>query len=303
MTERKPAPRGVVTLDLHDTTPATSESEMRYATHSERRPGLTRDLPHGPEELMWVANTATMIYGDRDAVLVDTFTTIEQNRRLIDWVRSFNRRLTYIYITHGHGDHFFGIRQLLEVFPEARPVATPATVEQARLQGSPDFIDAFWGKLFPGQIPQPQVFPDVLGGETIELEGHLLKVVEAGFTDIAGSTALWVPDLRLVVAGDVAYNDIHQYMAETTAGTRREWVVALERLKALDPAYVVAGHKNPDRSDDPAILDQSIDYMHDFEDLQRQTSTPEELYDAMLGRYPGRLNPGSLWGAAKRAKS
>jgi glyoxylase-like metal-dependent hydrolase (beta-lactamase superfamily II) len=91
------------TLDLHETTTSTSEREMRYATHCERRPGLTRDLPHGPEDLMWVANTATMIYGDRDAVLVDTFTTIEQNRRLIDWVRSFNRRLTYIYITHGHG--------------------------------------------------------------------------------------------------------------------------------------------------------------------------------------------------------
>ena len=40
-----------------------------------RRPGLTRDLPPGKEELMWVANSSTLILGERDAVLVDTFLT------------------------------------------------------------------------------------------------------------------------------------------------------------------------------------------------------------------------------------
>jgi glyoxylase-like metal-dependent hydrolase (beta-lactamase superfamily II) len=60
-----------------------------------------------------------LIYGDQDAVLVDTYTSIEQNAELVQWVRSFGKRLTYAYITHGHGDHFFGIGQLQEAFPEA----------------------------------------------------------------------------------------------------------------------------------------------------------------------------------------
>jgi hypothetical protein len=51
-----------------------------------RRPGLTRDLPAGKEELMWVANSSTLIRGERDAVLLDTFLTIEQSQTLLSWV-------------------------------------------------------------------------------------------------------------------------------------------------------------------------------------------------------------------------
>jgi glyoxylase-like metal-dependent hydrolase (beta-lactamase superfamily II) len=98
-------------------TPPRVTTELRYATHYVRRPVVTRDLPYGPEDLRWVTNTVTLIYGERDAVLVDTFTTIEQNTDLVEWVKSFNRNLTQVYITHGHGDHFFGIKQLVEAFP------------------------------------------------------------------------------------------------------------------------------------------------------------------------------------------
>jgi glyoxylase-like metal-dependent hydrolase (beta-lactamase superfamily II) len=94
-------------------------STLRYETLCVRRPGLTRDLPPGKEDLQWVANTATLIYGERDAVLVDTFLTIEQNQQLVDWVKARERNLAYIYITRGHGDHYFGVKQLVEAFPAA----------------------------------------------------------------------------------------------------------------------------------------------------------------------------------------
>jgi glyoxylase-like metal-dependent hydrolase (beta-lactamase superfamily II) len=276
---------------------------LRYAVTTARRAGVTRDLPHGPEDLQWVANSATLVYGTDDAVLVDTFTSIGHNAELVDWVRSFDRNLTYIYVTHGHGDHFFGIRQLLDAFPTARAVGTPGTVEAAHAQGEPAFVDSFWGRLFPGEIPEPLAFPDVLDGNAIELEGHRLEVVEAGFTDTHDTTALWVPDLRLMIAGDVAYNDTHQYTAETTSESREEWARAAEKLAAYDPVAVIAGHKKPDRPDDPAILAETAAYLRDFNRLAAASSTPEELYAGMLELYPRRANPGALWGGAKQAKS
>jgi glyoxylase-like metal-dependent hydrolase (beta-lactamase superfamily II) len=276
---------------------------LRYAVKTAQRPGLTRDLPYGPEDLQWVANSATLVYGTDDAVLVDTFTSIGQNTELVDWVRSFERNLTYIYITHGHGDHFFGIKQLLEAFPTARAVGTRGTVAAAHAQGEPAFVDSFWGKLFPGEIPQPLAFPEVLDGNAIELEGHRLEVVEAGFTDTADTTALWVPDLRLMLAGDVAYNDTHQYTAETTSESREQWACAAEKLAEYDPIAVIAGHKKPDRPDDPAILSETAAYLRDFNRLAATSGTPEELYAGMLELYPRRANPGSLWGGAKHAMS
>ena len=283
----------------NDSTPR----DLRYAVKTAQRPGLTRDLPYGPEDLQWVANSATLVYGTDDAVLVDTFTSIGQNAELVDWVRSFGRQLTYIYVTHGHGDHFFGIKQLLEAFPTALAVGTYGTVAAAHEQGEPAFVDSFWGRLFPGEIPQPLAFPEVLDGNVIELEGHRLEVVEAGFTDTADTTALWVPDLRLMIAGDVAYNDTHQYTAETTSESREQWARAAERLAEYDPVAVIAGHKRPDNPDNPAILSETAAYLRDFNRLAAASGTPEELYAGMLELYPLRANPGSLWGGAKHAKS
>jgi len=51
-----------------------------------KRRGLTRDVPPGNEGLEWVANSSTLIRGERDAVLVDAFMTNDQTRTQIDWV-------------------------------------------------------------------------------------------------------------------------------------------------------------------------------------------------------------------------
>jgi glyoxylase-like metal-dependent hydrolase (beta-lactamase superfamily II) len=276
-------------------------SPLRYAVKTATRPGVTRDLPHGPEDLLWVANTATLVYGERDAVLVDTFTTIEQNSELVEWVTSFDRNLVHIYITHGHGDHLFGIGQLLEAFPAATAIGTRATVADAPINDQPAYREGFWELLFPGQIPTT-VYPQVLEGDSFELEGHRIEVIDAGHTDTAHSTSLWVPDLRLIVAGDVIYNDTHQFMTESTTESREHWAQAAEHLAELDPATVVAGHKKPERPDDPATIAQTAQYLRDFNRLETQTSTATELYDRMLQLYPKRANPGSLWGGAKTAK-
>jgi alkylation response protein AidB-like acyl-CoA dehydrogenase/glyoxylase-like metal-dependent hydrolase (beta-lactamase superfamily II) len=198
--------------------------------------------------------------------------------------------------------HGFGVRQLTEAFPAASAIATAAVVAKATLEGSPPFIDDFWTARFPGQIPEPQVFPEVLDGDTFALEGHLLQVIDTGFTDTECSTALWAPDLRLVVAGDAAYNGIHQYTAETTAESRQEWMGATDLLAALDPVFVVAGHKNPDLPDAPKILADTKKYLADFNRLDAETETASELYEAMLALYPKRANPGALWAGAKTAK-
>jgi len=278
-------------------------SRLHYETLVARREGLTRDLPAGDnEDLRWVANSATLIFGDDDAVLVDTFTTIEQNERLIGWVKAHGRNLTHIYLTHGHGDHVYGIGQLLRAFPGAQAVATAGTIAEARLQASDEYHDGFWGRLFPGQIPQP-VIPAELAGDTIRLEEHELRVIEAGHTDTTGTTVLWCPSLRLIVAGDVVYNHTHMYLAETTTASRQEWIVSLTRLKDLDPLYVVAGHKQPDYEDDPVNIDESIRYLTDFDAVEAQTTTAIELYEGVLRNHSRRANPGSLWGAAKLFKA
>jgi glyoxylase-like metal-dependent hydrolase (beta-lactamase superfamily II) len=278
-------------------------SELRYETLVLRRPGLTRDVPPGDnEDLRWVANSTTLIYGDHDAVLVDTFLMIEENKRLIEWIRSHRRNLTYVFLTHGHGDHTYGIGQVLDAFPDAEAMGTAGTVAEATREAGDEYRDGFFGRLFPGQVPQPRI-PTELSGDAIALEDHELRVIETGHTDTLSSSALWVPSLRLLVAGDVVYNRTHMYLGESTTQSRQEWIETLGRLRDLDPLHVVAGHKQPDGTDDPDNIDQSITYLTDFNEAAERTTTPMELYRAVLQKHTRRANPGSLWGAAKITKN
>ena len=178
-------------------------------------PIVTRDKPPDVRETYFQAMAATLIYGVRDAVLVDAFMTVTQANALADWVAARNRNLKTIYITHGHGDHWFGLATLLERFPNAKAVATPNAVRVMRQNASPEALEGVWKVSFPGQIPDRLVIADELDGHLIDLEGHELVAVELGHTDTDLTTCLHVPSIGLVVAGDAAYNDVHLYLAES----------------------------------------------------------------------------------------
>jgi glyoxylase-like metal-dependent hydrolase (beta-lactamase superfamily II) len=275
---------------------------LKWAVFTSKRPGLSRDLPPGKEDLLWVSNSSTLIYGERNAVLVDTFLTIDQSQALLNWVIASGKNLTAIYLTHGHGDHVFGVGSLLERFPQAKAVATPQVVAAMREQVSPTWLEDFWRKLFPGQIPEHLPIADPLSNNELELEGHKLVAINTGRTDTAQSTCLFVPSAGLLVGGDTVYNGIHPYLAETNTESRLEWIATLDRLEALNPRAVIAGHKIPDNKDEPRIIAETRQYLRDFNRLDESTTSARQLYDAMIELYPNRVNPGSLWGGAKAAK-
>jgi glyoxylase-like metal-dependent hydrolase (beta-lactamase superfamily II) len=266
-------------------------------------PTAGSDLPPGTKQLMWSPISSTLISGKRDAVLVDTFITVEQADRLVDWVAASGKNLTTIYVTHGHGDHFFGIGALLDRFPNAKAVATPDVVKLMRQQASPDVLANFWNPLFPRQIPDRLVIAEELKRNVIDLEGHDLVVVEVGHTDTDYTTCLHGPSVGLVVAGDAAYNDVHLYLAESNAQTRREWIAALDKIESLNPRAVIAGHKRPGNDDSPKIIEQTRQYIRDFDRVAGTTTSARGLYDKMLELYPDRVNPGgALWLSARAVK-
>jgi glyoxylase-like metal-dependent hydrolase (beta-lactamase superfamily II) len=266
-------------------------------------PAVSSDLAPGTKQLMWSPISSTLISGKRDCVLVDTFITVEQADILVDWVAASGKNLTTIYVTHGHGDHFFGLGALLDRFPNARAVATPDVVKLMRQQASPEYVGNFWSAFFPGQIPDRLVIAEELKRNVIDLEGHDLIVVEVGHTDTDYTTSLHVPSIGLVVAGDAAYNDVHLYLAESNAQTRRDWIAALDKIESLNPRAVIAGHKRTGNDDSPKIIEETRQYIRDFDRVAGTTTTARGLYDKMLDLYPNRVNPGgALWLSARAVK-
>ena len=265
-------------------------------------PVVTSDLPPGSKQRLWSPTSSTLIYGKRDAVLVDAFVTIEQTKALVDWVSASGKNLTTIYATHGHGDHFFGASTVLERFPGTRFVATPDVLKIMRQQASPQSLASFWNPRFPGQISDHLEIAEELTESLIDLEGHDLVAVPLGHTDTDYTTCLRVPSIGLVVAGDAAYNDVHLYLAESNPQTRREWISALDTIESLNPRAVIAGHKRPGSDDRPKIIEETRQYIRDFDRLVQTTTAARELYDQMLSLYPERVNPGALWSSARAFK-
>ena len=288
--------------------PATANSKgktspLSYKVFTATRPGLNRDVPASKESLMWVANSSTLIYGEHDAVLVDTFLTVDQSKGLADAIVASGKTLKAIYVTHAHGDHFFGIKILQDRFPNVKALATPEVVAKMKLQITPEKLNDRWRKLFPNQIPDVISVADALQGNEIDLEGSKLIVVRIGHTDTDDTTCLHVPSIGLVLAGDAVYNGIHPFLNESNRQTRLEWIAALDKIDALKPSAVVAGHKIPTNDDSPRHVEETRQYIRDFIRLNDATKTARELYDRMLELYPDRANPGSLWSAAAVAKA
>ena len=106
----------------------------------------------------------------------------------------------------------------------------------------------------------------------------------------------------MVVAGDAAYNGVHQLLAETNRQKRREWIATLDKVESLKPRAVIAGHKRPGNEDSPRIIEETRQYIRDFDRLAETTKTARELYDQMLKLHPLRMNVNALWTSALAIK-
>ena len=243
-----------------------------------------RPKPFG-EALGFDPITSTLIFGEHDAVLVDAMGTVAEAEALADWVALHNRNLETIYITHAHFDHFYGLSVLLDRFPGARAIATPKAVEGIQMYLSPP-VQRLARRMFPGQVPTKLLGPEPYQGDTFTLEGKELRIIEQGRTDCPDSTSIYVPSIGLIVAGDVVYNQCRMYVGDTTPESRKNWIAALDRLAALNPTMVVAGHKMPGAPDSPSAIQDTKRYLEDFDRVQKTAKSDLDLFDQMTELYP-----------------
>jgi glyoxylase-like metal-dependent hydrolase (beta-lactamase superfamily II) len=274
----------------------TTDSPLHYQLHiSDPIPFSSPETAPNGERQMFQYIATTLISGERDAVLVDPPMTTRQAAQVIDWVEASGKTLRHIFITHGHGDHWFGTGPLLKRFADVTVLAAPGTIQVMQYHASPEVRAAVWDKSFPDQIPEASVVATTPPDNTFELEGRELRIVEVGHTDTDNTTVLHVPSIGLVVAGDSVYNGVHQYLAESANGGIQKWIKALDTIAALQPRRVVASHKNPALDDDPKAIAETRSYLEDVERLSRTSHSAIEFYNAMVKLYPERLNPTALW--------
>jgi glyoxylase-like metal-dependent hydrolase (beta-lactamase superfamily II) len=161
----------------------------------------------------------------------------------------------------------------------------------------------YWEAIFPGEVPDAdeKVLPQLLTTDTLDLEGNELRVIRIGQADTAQSTVLHVPSLAAVVTGDLSYNQVHMMTAETGEPERAQWIANLDAVAALEPAFVVAGHKKTENDNDPKIITESQQYLRDFSRIAAEQTTTAGIVARMTELYPDWENLRTLWHSARTA--
>jgi glyoxylase-like metal-dependent hydrolase (beta-lactamase superfamily II) len=263
------------------------------------RPYTCPDQLGEGEVATWAPSSSTLISGPTEGILIDALLTFENADQIAAWAKSFGKKITGVYITHGHSDHWLGLARLLQHFPEARGYAAPEVAGRAAWEVEFNKTSKYWTSRFPGELPETPVVPEVLNSDEILVDGQVVNLIHVGQGDVEGSTIFHVPSADTVVCGDVVYNNVHMMMYEADEAKREAWIASIDVVAALNPKIIVAGHKSVGAADLPENLAASQRYLRDFTTLAKKGGTVEDLVHGMLELHGERDQPHTLWISAR----
>ncbi len=246
----------------------------------------------GPETAFFA--TSSLIIGERTAILVDAQLTRSAGRELAEWIAGKDRRLLAIVITHQHPDHYFGVEEVLRLFPKAQLLAAPPVVDAIARTAAAKV--AQWKPVYGDDIPDQPLLPAPLLPQPLMIDRQLIRVLHLGQADCDASTLVHIPTARTVVAGDFVYNGTHVWTADTDPVQRIEWITNLSRIADLGAERVIAGHRAPGADDDAMrVLSFTGEYLQDFDHaLADHPHDAEALVATVNERYGGLTLPAIL---------
>ncbi|WP_353228898.1 MBL fold metallo-hydrolase [Novosphingobium sp.] len=230
----------------------------------------------------------TLITGEHEAILVDVPFARSDAYRVVADILDSGKKLTTIVVTHDHPDHFFGLDVLADAFPDARIVAAPAVARD--MARSVPIKFARWSGMLGTNAPHRPMVPAAMTGDTLTIEGHTLSVIGPMQGDHIDSTVVWDPETRTLIAGDVVYNGMFVWLGEHTPARYDAWLAVLDRLDALHPVRVIAGHTRPGLPDDSMAIDWTRGYIKAFARSAKVAKTPAELQAMMRAQYPAAID-------------
>jgi glyoxylase-like metal-dependent hydrolase (beta-lactamase superfamily II) len=228
--------------------------------------------------------TSTLVSGEKEAVLIDGQLALADAHRLVAMILESKKTLTTVYVTHWHPDHYFGLVVVKEAFPKVKIVAQPATVAEIKKTWAAKVKQ--WGPMFGENLTTKPVIPTALAGDKIVLEGQTLEIHGPVQGDANTDSYVWIPSTKTLVLGDIAYQGVYAWTAETNAASRAGWIKTLDDVAALGATTVVAGHKDPKLKDDASSIASTKAYLKDFDVAVAASKSAEELETKVKAKYP-----------------
>ncbi|RYC38738.1 MBL fold hydrolase [Pectobacterium zantedeschiae] len=239
--------------------------------------------------------SSTLIYGDRDAVLVDAQFQKKYAKEVIDIVNASGRDLKYIYISHSDPDYYFGLDEIKKAFPKAQVVSTAQTAYL--ISASKDTKLEVWKEKLGSDAPEKLYVPEAVTTNKLVIDGENIYIRQ-----VKGDSAhsyLWVPSLKTVLGGIPVSEGGHLWMADTsTAKDIDRWINVIDDMRSLKPEKVIPGHYV--KSDfSPAILGFVRKYLSDYKVAASTNKDASGIIAELEKAYPDLPGKESLEFGAK----
>ncbi|MEO8237535.1 MAG: MBL fold metallo-hydrolase [Flavobacterium sp.] len=227
---------------------------------------------------------SVIVSGKTDAVLIDAQFTLADAEKVAQEIKSSGKKLTTIYVSHNDPDYYFGLEVFKKYFPDVVAYASPASVEAIKATAQKK-LDV-WGERLGKAITSNVVLPQVLKGNSIELEGQKLEII--GLEAFPNKTFVWIPSIKAVIGGiNVFGTTFNLWMADAqTAEARKNWITVLDKITALNPEIVIPAHANSNSSFDISAVSHTKNYIKFYEEALSTNKTSEALIKAIKTKYP-----------------
>jgi glyoxylase-like metal-dependent hydrolase (beta-lactamase superfamily II) len=243
---------------------------------------LKLEIYNASENAFGVASV--IISGKTDAVLIDAQFTLADAENVAQEIKNSGKKLTAIYVSHGDPDFYFGLEVFKKYFPEITAYASPATVEHIKATAQKK-LDV-WGVQLGNKVTSNVILPQVLKGNSIELEGQKIEIV--GLEEYPAKTFVWIPSIKAVIGGiNIFGTTFNLWMADAqTADARKQWIAVLDKIEALHPAIVIPAHANNASPFDISAVKHTKTYIQFYEEALKANKTSAALVAAIKAKYP-----------------
>jgi glyoxylase-like metal-dependent hydrolase (beta-lactamase superfamily II) len=235
------------------------------------------------DDQFWV--NSVIIEGTYEVMLVDAQLTKTNAERVLQEIKETKKPLSIIYITHEHADHFLGLEVFKKAYPGVRIIANSAVVDRINevYQAKIDKWKATLGSGATSQVVAIEKFD----GDFIKFESSEIEFLKNIQGDTDENTMLWIPEQRILIAGDVVVNSIHLYTAETDSKARGKWLNSLNKIRELNPSVVIPGHSKVGAPlDASTAVDFTENYLLVFDEELKKVKDPGSLVNIMKKRFP-----------------
>lgn len=227
------------------------------------------------------AVTSTIIYGDKDAVLVDAQFQKQYAEQLVKEIKATGKNLKTVFISHSDPDFYFGLDVIKRAFPDARIISTAQTAYL--ISASKDDKLSVWKPRLKADAPSGIIIPEAVVAIP-DLEGNKIEIRQD--PDDPAHSFLWIPSLKTVAGGISVSTGSHVWMADTqNSKAIDQWIAQIDAMKTLKPEQVVPSHFS-ERSLSPKSLDFMKNYLEDYKKAVTENKTSASVVDFMVKKYP-----------------